>query len=142
MNASYIYARTQVDSAEFLARKEIDPNASITRPMFGQSPYIVNVYLSYMNAPQNFGINVSLNVWGERLSFVSRGRVPDVYEQPRPALDMTAQKGIGEKWAITFRARNLLNPEFKQVHDFDGQEYIFGSFTIGRTYSIGVKYSF
>ena len=142
VNATYVLAETQVDSAEYAARKEIDPNASQTRPMFGQSPYILNFFISYMNAPQNMAMSLSFNVWGERLSFVSRGRVPDVYEQPRPSLDFTFEKGIGQKWSVNFRARNLLNPEFKQIHDFGGQEYIFSNFTVGRSYSIGVKYSF
>lgn len=141
LNASYIYARTKVDSAEYAARKEIDPNAKDTRPMYGQSPFIVNAYLSYSNVPKNWRASIAYNIWGERLSFVSRGRVPDVYEQSRGVLDFTFEKGLGDKWSISIKAQNLLNPDYYQTHDFEGQEYDFERYTVGRTYSLGVKYS-
>ena len=87
-------------------------------------------------------MNISYNVWGERLTFVSQGRVPDVYEQPRNVIDITFEKGFNTKWRMTFRAQNLLNPEYKQTHDFNDTDYIFSNYTVGRTYSLGVKYSF
>jgi outer membrane receptor protein involved in Fe transport len=141
-NATYIYARTQIDSAEAATRKLIDPNAKDTRPMYGQSPFIINAYLTYIHVKSDLTLNLSYNIWGERLTFVSQGRVPDVYEQPRHLLDFTLEKGLNDKWRLTFRGQNLLNPLYKQTHDFNGQEYIFSQFTVGRTYSIGVKYSF
>ena len=142
INATYIYARTQVDSAEAAVRKEIDPSSKDTRPMYGQSPFIVNTYLSFISKKYDFGLNISYNIWGERLTFVSQGRVPDVYEQPRNVVDLTFEKGFNDKWRITFKAQNLLNPDYKQTHDFEGSEYIFSNYTVGRTYSFGVKYSF
>ena len=142
INATYILAETQIDSAEAAVRKEIDPNATDTRPMYGQSPFIINTYLSFVSVKHRFSLNVSYNIWGERLTFVSQGRVPDVYEQPRNVVDMTFEKGINDKWRITFRAQNLLNPNYKQTHDFFGDEYIFSNYTVGRTYSLGVRYSF
>ena len=142
INATYIYARTQIDSAEAATRKLIDPNAKDTRPMYGQSPYIVNTYLSFVSVKHDFALNVSYNVWGERLTFVSQGRVPDVYEQPRNVVDLTFEKGFNDKWRITFRAQNLLNPEYKQTQDFNNTDYIFSNYSVGRTYSLGVKYSF
>lgn len=142
INATYIYARTQIDSAEAAVRKEIDPNAKDTRPMYGQSPYIVNTYLSFVSVKHDFALNISYNIWGERLTFVSQGRVPDVYEQPRNVVDLTFEKGFNDKWRMTFRAQNLLNPDYKQTHNFNGEDFIFSNYTVGRTYSLGVKYSF
>lgn len=142
INATYIYARTQIDSAEAAVRQEIDPSAEDTRPMYGQSPYIANTYLSFVSVKHDFALNVSYNVWGERLTFVSQGRVPDVYEQPRNVVDLTFEKGFNKKWRMTFRAQNLLNPDYKQTHDFNNTDYIFSNYTVGRTYSLGVKHSF
>ncbi len=142
LNATYIYARTQIDSAEAAVRKEIDPNATNTRPMYGQSPFIINAFGSYTSVKHNFTFNISYNVWGERLTFVSQGRVPDVYEQSRHLVDFTLTKGIGKKWMITIKGQNLLNPNFKQTHNFNGEEFVFSQYTLGRTYSFGVRYSF
>ncbi|MCF6357351.1 MAG: TonB-dependent receptor, partial [Draconibacterium sp.] len=142
LNATYIYARTQIDSAEAAVRKEIDPNAKNTRPMYGQSPFIINAYASYTHVKHNFTFNISYNVWGKRLTFVSQGRVPDVYEKSRHLVDFTLTKGIGKKWMITIKGQNLLNPNYKQTHNFNGEEFVFSQYAVGRTYSFGVRYSF
>ncbi|GAB5557790.1 MAG: TonB-dependent receptor [Schleiferiaceae bacterium] len=139
-NVSLIYARTTVDEEEYQARLVTNPNASRTRPMYGQSPYIVNAYTSYTNTKSNFSTTLSFNQFGERLMFVSRGAVPDVYEQPRPQLDLTLEKGIGEHFTIGVKAQNLLNPDNYMTHEFNGESYDFARFTTGRVYSIKVKY--
>ena len=140
VNVSLIYARTTVDEEEYQARLVTNPNAKRDRPMYGQSPYIVNTYLSYQNNPSNLSATLSFNQFGERLMFVSRGAVPDVYEQPRPQLDLTLEKGIGEHFTIGIKAQNLLNPDNAMTHDFNGESYDFSRFTTGRVYSIKVKY--
>ena len=141
-NYSYIVSQTSIDRSEYQARLERDPNAKDTRPMFGQSPYIINAYFTYNNNPFDLTTTVSFNQFGERLSFVSRGGVPDVYEQPRPTLDLTVEKGLGEHFTVSLRARNLLNPDYAFTHDFQGQQYDFERFTVGRTFRISVKYLF
>ncbi len=141
-NFSLIYAETTIDEEEYQARLKIDPNASATRPMFGQSPWIVNAFVSYLNLPTNLTATVSFNMWGDRLSIVSRGRVPDVYEQTRPTLDFVLEKGWGKKWTFGFKARNLLNPDFAKTYVYEGESYDFERFTIGTTFSLSAKYSF
>lgn len=140
VNATYIHARTTVDEEEYQARLVTNPNASRTRPMYGQSPYILNAYLSYQHNPSRFNANLSFNQFGERLMFVSRGAVPDVYEQPRPTIDLTLEKAIGEHFTIGVKARNLLNPDNVLSHEFNGESYDFSRFTTGRVYSIKIKY--
>jgi len=141
VNASYIFAQTQIDQAEYEARLEIDPNASSTRPMFGQSPWIANAFFSYFNLPLNLSATASFNMWGKRLSIVSRGRVPDVYEQSRPSLDVVLEKGLGERFSLGFKAQNLINPDNYKTYDFNGNSYDFERFALGRTYSISLKYA-
>ena len=140
VNATYIHARTTVDEEEYQARLVTNPNASRKRPMYGQSPYILNAYLSYQHNPSRFNANLSFNQFGERLMFVSRGAVPDVYEQPRPTIDLTLEKAIGEHFTIGVKARNLLNPDNVLSHEFNGESYDFSRFTTGRVYSIKIKY--
>jgi hypothetical protein len=40
------------------------------------------------------------------------------------------------------QGRNLLDPDFRQVHTFKGQEYDFQRFNLGRTFSLGLSYQF
>lgn len=111
-----------------------------TRPLTGQSPYLVNAYLNYDNYNIGLSANVNFNVFGERVFFIGRNGVPDVYEQPRPMLDLKVAKDIGERWKVTFRARNILNPDFEFIHTVQGNESNFGLYNRGTSFSLGLKY--
>lgn len=139
-NASFMKSQVHIDSLEYAVRSEIDPSAKKVRPMYSQSPYLINGYLTYQNDTNGLQATVSFNVFGKRLALVSQGQLPDVYEMPRPSLDFTLFKDIGKKFKLTFSAKNLLNPQTRFIHDFKGQEYVYSSFRRGRTFTFGLKY--
>ncbi len=139
-NASYIKSQVKVDSLEYAVRKEIDENASETRPMYSQSPYIFNTYLNFDNDSNTFSANVSFNIFGKRLALVSQGDLPDIYEMPRPSLDVNLFKTINTKFQFTASIKNILNPQVKLVHEYAGTEYIYSGNTPGVTWSLGLKY--
>src|SRR5699024_11044949 len=89
-----------------------DPHAKDQRAMFGQSPYIINALLSYDNLESGINANVNFNVQGSRLSVVSTGGIPNVYEKPRPTLDFNLKKGVGNRWAVKLAASNLLDSPY------------------------------
>ncbi|MEO1655752.1 MAG: TonB-dependent receptor, partial [Bacteroidota bacterium] len=139
-NFSYNFTEVTIDSTELAEDRAIDPNAEDTRRLYAQSPYVVNAFLNYDNYNIGLSANLNFNVFGERLSAIGPEGTPDVFEQPRPTLDFTVAKDIGEKWNIRFRARNLINPDYEQIYEYLGVEYIFNSYQIGRTFSLSVKY--
>jgi TonB-dependent receptor len=141
INMAYIYSQVDISEGELALIRVNDPNASNQRVMFGQSPYIVNAILSYDNSDKKINANINLNVQGERLSVVSTGGIPNVFEQPRPTLDFNIKKGLGDKWSMKLAATNLLDAEYKQTHSFKGKEYNFSSYRLGRNFSIGVAYT-
>jgi outer membrane receptor protein involved in Fe transport len=140
LNASLIQSQVQVDSLEFAARKEIDPNASETRPMYSQSPYIFNSYLNYDSDSSDFGLNLSFNVFGKRLALVSQGDLPDIYEMPRPSLDFNMFKDFGKSFQATVSVKNILNPEVRLVHEYGGSEFVYSGNRRGVRWSLGLKY--
>ena len=125
---------------EYAVRKEIDENASETRPMYSQSPYIFNSYLNFENDSNTFSANVSFNMLGKRLALVSQGDLPDVYEMPRPSLDVTLFKTLNKKFQLTGSVKNVLNPRVRLVHEYAGQEYIYSGNNAGVRWSLGLKY--
>jgi outer membrane receptor protein involved in Fe transport len=139
-NFAYIYSRVDIAPGELALIRVNDPNADSQRQMFGQSPYIVNALLAYDNPDRKLNANVTFNVQGARLSVVSTGGIPNVFEQPRPVLDVNVKKGIGQRWSVKLAAANLLNSEFRQTHSFKGQEYNFSSYRIGATFSAGISF--
>ncbi|TAE89635.1 MAG: TonB-dependent receptor [Runella slithyformis] len=112
--------------------------------MYGQSPYMINASINYDNteAGKKYArsINLSYNVFGERLAVVSANGTPNVFEKPRPSLDLSVSQRRGRLKA-TLRARNLLDPEQKMTQELKGKEYIFNTYRLGRSFSFGVTYT-
>ncbi len=141
INASYISSRADRTEQELEAIRQSDrPNLEDTRPFQGQSPYIVNVALFYNNDQFGWENSLSFNIWGERLAFATGALDPDVYDQPRPLLNFTTRKRLGDNYALGFKAENLLNPAFEQAYNFAGSP-VFESFTRGISFSLSLTYN-
>lgn len=80
---------------------------SRNRPLFGQSPYVVNLALDYAN-PKIVDFAVLYNVTGRRISDVGVEGLPDTYEEPMHRLDITAARGFGHGLRARIAATNLL----------------------------------
>jgi len=139
-NLTYVISRTAIAEDELAQIRATDPDHKAYRPMFGQSPYIFNGFIGYENDSLGFEANATFNVSGEKLILVTKGGTPDVYDQPRPTLNLMVSKTLSKKFTLSFKARNILNPVYKQVYQFKGEEYTWQSFTRGRQFSVGVTY--
>lgn len=86
-NAAYIHSRVK------------DNVKSIDRPMQGQSPYILNFGLLYDLEKYGFNATLLFNQIGERIYLVQdvQAAAPDVYEAPRPVLDLQLSKKVLKK---------------------------------------------
>lgn len=111
------------------------------RPMWGQSPYTLNVGLFYQN--QNSGTLVSLtyNTYGKRIVQVSQVGVyqtdnPHIYEIPQHYLDLLIGQKIG---MLEFKLgiKNLLNA--KTILQQNGRNWSINRF--GTTISFSISYS-
>lgn len=141
-NATWIQSATSIAADELMEIRATDENHEATRPMYGQSPYIVNGIINYTHDEWGLGMNAGFNISGPKLVLITPGGTPDVYDQPRAALDASISKAIGEGFILKVQGRNLLNPDYRQVYDFKGQEYNFQSYSLGRTFSLGLSYQF
>ncbi|MAF78109.1 MAG: hypothetical protein CME63_17570 [Halobacteriovoraceae bacterium] len=84
-----------------------------TRPLQGQSPYVVNVNLDYDNKDWGTNATILYNVFGERVDTVGTQGLPDIYQQPFHQLDFVFQQKFGAdfKNKVKFKVQNLINPE-------------------------------
>jgi outer membrane receptor protein involved in Fe transport len=101
---------TFVDSETRIARGE---QTSKERPLHGQSPYVANVGLFYGAKSGRLSGSLLYNVFGKRLAYVGVGVIPDIYEMPRHAVDMTMSCAVGPSVKLRFAAENLLNDEVR-----------------------------
>lgn len=87
------------------------------RPLQGQSPYVVNLQLGYINPESGRELSLVYNRFGRRISNVGTNGAPDIYEEPFDQLDFVYKQELPwAGWTLKARAKNLLDPnvEFTQ----------------------------
>ncbi|GAB4250560.1 MAG: TonB-dependent receptor [Vicingaceae bacterium] len=141
-NFSYIQSKVDIDGQEYKNLIALNSNASTTRQMFGQSPYIVNAFVEYKNDSLGLMVSLSYNVAGPKIAVVYANGLPNVYEQPANQLDVTLGKKLSKRFNAMIKARNILDPIYKQTQTFKGNEYIFNAYRKGRIFSLSLSYSF
>ncbi len=138
-NFSLIRSDVDMPATEAAATRELNPEKGTSRPLFGQSEFLLNTALNYQNPERGIDALLTLNVFGERLainSFVD----PDVFEQPRPELDFTFSKRLNERFSLKFRAKNLLNSDTQTTMEYRDVQYSILQYRRGRSFGLSFSY--
>ncbi len=140
-NVTFVKSEVTIPEEEMEIILMNDPDADNKRPLNGQSPFVFNADLSYFNEKIDLSADLNYNVFGDRLSTISLGATPDIYERSFHTLDLVMKKGLGNNFDLKFSASNLLNSTFKESHVLpNGEEFIYYSYEPGMSFSIGVSY--
>lgn len=152
-NFTLVKSITPIPEDELERIRATDSYREDTRPLTGQSPYLVNSTFEYNNDSLGLNINLTFNMFGDRLTIYSSDGRPDVYEQSRPMINFNFSKEITPRFKVKFRINNLLDPTFAQRYEyknssnavyekFSKQEANFSSYKKGRSIGLGVSYLF
>lgn len=139
-NLTFVHSEVDISDIELAFIRAANPNASATRQLFGQSPYIVNLDLQYQNS-KGFNTNLSFNRFGDRLALATGNATPNVFERAYNTLNWNANKQLTKKMSLGMKVNNILNPDIVQSYEFKGNEYTFQSFKRGVSFSTSLKYS-
>jgi TonB-dependent receptor len=101
-------------NASYIRSRITDMGFKVDRPLQGQSPYLVNIGLMYDLPKHGFTATVLFNQAGERIYLVgditAGAGSPDIYEAPRPVLDLQfSKKVIKERGEFRLNISDLLN---------------------------------
>lgn len=129
-----------VPEEELFTARISDPDFEDTRPLYGQSPYIFNMDLSYLNPEIDLTVDLNTNVFGDWLSDVTLGANPDVFERGYVTTDLIISKGFANNFSAKLSLKNLLDPEIKNSSELNGEEYVYQSFNRGRSISLSISY--
>ncbi len=141
-NVTIVKSEVKLPNDEYQQEKNWDAaTAEETRPFQGQSPYVLNLDLGYDNDRTGTNISLMFNRFGERLSEVTLGVTPNVYEQARSSVDMTLSQKIFGGITLKGSARNLTDAGHLKTYELKGREYVAQSYKTGMTYGLGVTYS-
>jgi len=113
------------------------------RSMFGQSPFIINLNMTYSNDSIGFEANVSYNVQGKRLAVVGIGIRADVYDQAFHALNLKISQKFGreDRWKASLSAQNLIGDLREKLYEsYNAAPQVFERFNPGRSFSLGISY--
>ncbi len=159
LGANFTYVQSRIDMTKVLIDKGIEKVTEIElrrqnartgeiinqyRPMYGQSPYIINASLNYSEVKSGINANISYNVQGKRLAVVGIGNLPDVYEQPFHNLSLKVSKKFGKnnKWAANLNCQNLLGDTRERLYEsYNTQSEVYDRFIPGRSFSLGIAYN-
>jgi len=150
-NGSLIHSRVDFEAGSY----EKD------RPMQGQSPYLINTGLFYNNKKETLSLGILYNRIGKRIIGVGRSvgttggddtaNIPNSYEMPRNAIDLSASYKLNKHWEIKAGIRDLLAEKitFEQSTDAlhsDGTEStikeITKQYNPGRNINLNISYNF
>ncbi len=134
ISTNYAY----VDSEITLSSDNVGGQTNDTRPLQGQSPYVINFQLGYDSIDKGLSYSLLYNVFGKRISEAGTSGRPDVFEQPFDQLDFVFSKKFRDHWKVSFKARNLIDDEVLFLQGDQVQR----SYRKGRSFSLGVEYSF
>ena len=139
-NVTLVLSQVDIPELELESIRELNPGFDDTRQLYGQSPYIVNGFLNYAT-DNGLVANVSYNVQGDRLSLVTRGGTPFVFERPFHSLNAKVTVPVNERLKLSGNVNNLLGSERRFTYEYEGEDFTFQRFRPGQTFSVGASWS-
>lgn len=102
---NYAYIVSEVILDESISKSQFG-----TRPLQGQSPYILNTSLQFYDPKSTLAAAVFVNRIGRRIAFVreKNGLVPDLWENPRTVVDFSISKTFYKHFEFKFTLSDLL----------------------------------
>lgn len=142
-NASMI--RSAADLSNFAGLEEYPGS---TRPLQGQSPFILNIGLFY-ESQKNLLLNFSYNYVGQRIAIAGSIQEPSVWENGRHVLDFQIGKTWKDKYELKLNCADLLAQDLVFFQDINknkrydkGVDSAWQEITFGQTITLNFKYKF
>jgi hypothetical protein len=130
-----------IDSEVSVKRGGIFQPTNLKRPLEGQAPYVLNVGVDYAGLS---GVQAALffNRFGKRITAAGGSGLPDIYEQPRNALDGTFSFPLRPGVRVKLKGTNLLDADYTFNQSAGGITRMQRFYSAGRTFSIGLSWDF
>lgn len=114
-NFAYVYSRVELGAR---CNPDLDPtcdasvpdvSTSRERPLQGQSPFVVNAYLDYVDADSGTEARLLYNAFGRRIEEVGGLGLPDTYEESIHDFDFVLSQEVYDNLTLSFGIDNILN---------------------------------
>jgi outer membrane receptor protein involved in Fe transport len=142
-NLTLAHSKVRIGEKELAELQGEYPGADEYREMAGQSPYVINLDLSYDNFDKGTRIGVFYNVFGTRFAFNSDHITPDVYEQARHQLDVQVSQKVFAGATLKLGFKNLLDADHEFVYEdkvANSHTEVYERISPGRDITVGLAY--
>jgi outer membrane receptor for ferrienterochelin and colicin len=142
-NLAYVKSEVTLPDSIFAATNH--------RPMQGQSPYVINGGVSYVDNDNGFSLSVMVNRIGPRIWIAGNGNDPDKWETGRTVMDIQATKSfLRNTLEIKLTVKDLFahsaftyqNGDNKNGFNSTGVDYINFKTTYNRVVTLSAGYKF
>ena len=111
----------------------------------GASPILINTDLSYRKETDKYSVTSSLvfNYFSDRVYSVGTRGFGNVVEKGIPTFDFVTQTTFGKNFGVNLKFKNLLNPDFQLIREFEGSDNVtLSTYKLGVNISLGLTYKF
>ncbi|MBS1876773.1 MAG: TonB-dependent receptor [Acidobacteria bacterium] len=131
---------TLVDSNIEIKPEDATIITSQKRPLLGQSRYLANAVLQWARPAWRSDAKFFVNYASRRISDVGTFKLPDIYQEGNTYLDFVYRYSFGERGRcnLQFEAENLGDNDYRWMQG----SFVQRDYRLGRTFQIGVSYSF
>lgn len=146
-NATFIRSEVTLPAAEAQLLREIGAPEP-KRDMTNTPDHLYNLYATYDLPRTGTRLGLFYTVRGDTLTAGTgtegANLIPSVYETKYGTLNFSLSQKLGEIWTLKFQAKNLLDPEIKQVYrsKYIGSDVTKTSYTKGMDFSISLSATF
>lgn len=150
---SKLWSNTTLYTNAALIKSEVDVSevtgaGGDTRPLQGQSPFIINAGLQYEHPTKDWSVNASYNVIGRRIFIVGNVQEPHVWENSRNVIDLQFSKTFkDDKFQLKVNIKDLLAQDLIFYQDLNknkkydnGTDNRWQETNFGQTLSISLSY--
>jgi TonB-dependent receptor len=132
-----------IDSEVTVRKDGIFQPTNLKRPLEGQAPYVLNMGINYTGLT-GIQAGVFFNRFGERVTAAGGSGLPDIYEQPRNALDATLSFPLPRAQGVRVKVKgtNLLDADYAFEQSASGITRVQRTYSVGRTFSVGFSWDF
>lgn len=131
-----------IDSEVSVSRGGIFQPTNLERPLEGQAPYVLNLGLDYTHPGGVLEAGLFFNRFGKRLTAAGGSGLPDIYEEPRNALDATLSFPLPSGARVKLKGTNLLDSDYAFQQSDNGITRVQRSYSLGQTFSVSLSWEF
>ncbi|UZO81585.1 carboxypeptidase-like regulatory domain-containing protein [Aquimarina sp. ERC-38] len=143
INTTLLHSEVKVDTDILINNSSVAATNS-ERQLQGASPYLINTDVSYVTELKNQKITAGLdfNFFGDRIYAAGSNGRGDIFEKGFGVLNFNFKDEVGEHLEISFKARNLLNPDIIRYQDQEnlGEELDVYRYDRGLQLSLGITF--